>query len=52
MDEKELLDNAIKALESLRDKKLLRASVDTSNNLDGEFNLNIDIDYYDKSNRQ
>lgn len=47
-----MLDNAIKALESLRDKGLLYVRMDTTDGIDGEFNLGIDIDYYEKSNRQ
>lgn len=52
MDNEELLDKAIKALESLKDKKLLYVRVDTTDNLDGELNFNIDVDYIEKSKRQ
>lgn len=45
---KELLDIAIERLESLRDKGLERVHIDTTDGRDGEFNLNTDIDFYEK----
>lgn len=48
MDNKEMLDTAIQALESLRDKGLRYVRVDTSDDGVGELNLSIDVDFYDK----
>ncbi len=49
MNNKELLDQAIKALESLKDEKLNYVRIDTSDNGDGELNLSIDVDFFKKT---
>lgn len=49
MDNKELLDNSIKALESLKGKKLNYVRIDTSDNGDGELNLSVDVDYFEQT---
>ncbi len=52
MNNKELLDNAIKALESLRGKDLSYVRIDTTDNHDGELNVSIDVDYIDELNSE
>lgn len=47
MNNKELLDIAIKSLQSLKDNKLDDVSVNTRNMGDGTLNLSIDIDYFE-----